>query len=269
MSLVLKALYTEKVRKKSSFRLMVSLGVFLKLTIGRINVYGRNHLDQIPQGKKVIIATTHTSDLDLAIVAKILGHDFDIVLTHMSIHTSLKKSLQAFDPTIFGIYLAGRHNFLPVGYIQKKNENGQIERAGQIRLEDFQAMQVALQKGKTVVLAAHNPTFDGKLPIHAGFAAIRLAQLVENSVVLPVAVKIGDGKKPLGILSNMIETMFKRPRVSVFIGAPLEFNNPEAKKIGGLIQTRLISKKNLKIDRQKLNVFYKESNRLMQSLASL
>lgn len=247
-------------------RLMLALRVFLKIILGSISVRGRNRLQNIPPGKKVIIATTHTSDLDLAIVTKALGHDFDLKLTHMSIHTSLKKSIQALDPTIIGIYLAGRNNFLPVSYTQTRGEDGKIQRAGQIRKEDFQAMQNALDKGKTIVLAGHNPTFDGKLPKHAGFAAVRLAQLVENSVVLPVSVKIGTGDKPLGIVGNLLQTMLIRPHVNISIGAPMEFNDREAKIGGDIIEAKVTGKSR---EEKARKAFFLQTDRLMQSLTSL
>ena len=56
-----------------------------------------------------------------------------------------------------------------------------------------------MEKGKAVVIAAHNPTFDGKLSDNPGYLAIRAAQLIENAVVVPVAIQVGEPWEKLGM----------------------------------------------------------------------
>jgi len=61
-------------RPTTSKRLLMAIGAEVKLATGEIQTHGEEHLKEIPPDKKVIIATTHISDLDVPIATlKILG----------------------------------------------------------------------------------------------------------------------------------------------------------------------------------------------------
>src|SRR4051812_17479119 len=107
-----------KQQRASSKRLLFVLNRIVKAFIGRIEVVGEHNLALVPPAKKIILATTHISDLDVAIVAVALGSNLDIALTDISVHRSIVSSLKAGDPTVLILALAGKHNFLPLTYKQ-------------------------------------------------------------------------------------------------------------------------------------------------------
>jgi 1-acyl-sn-glycerol-3-phosphate acyltransferase len=80
----------EKMSKRptTSKRLLIAIGADVKLATGEIQTHGEEHLKEIPPDKKVIIATTHISDLDVPIATLKLGKYFDIAITNQSIHHS-------------------------------------------------------------------------------------------------------------------------------------------------------------------------------------
>lgn len=212
---------------ESPKRLWRTMERLTKSVVGGIEVVGKQHIEQLPLDKKIILATTHTSDIDVPIVATALGRDLDLILTDLSIHRNVRDSLKSVDPTILGIYIAGKDNFLPIKYKQEKRQ-----RQGQINSNDMQNVKGALDSGKAVVIAAHNTVSDGKLPDTPGYAAIRAAQLTENAVVIPIAVQIGGASEVLGLgdLKNMLKTRRRRPQAQVRIGEPLTFDNEEARQ---------------------------------------
>lgn len=60
-------------RPTTSKRLLMAIGADVKLATGKIQTHGEEHLKEIPPDKKVIIATTHISDLDVPIATLKLG----------------------------------------------------------------------------------------------------------------------------------------------------------------------------------------------------
>jgi hypothetical protein len=261
--------------KKSSKRLMWAVERQLNWLFRKNEpeVVGKENLEQLAPGTRVIFATTHTSDNDVLLAVQAFGNDFDLAIADMSIHRSFRESAKALDPTILGIKIAGKENFLSLKYSQKK-----AGRRGWVDPEDTERIKTALESGKSVVIAAHNPTFDGKLPANPGFAAIRAAQLTENAVVIPVAVQIGEPTDVLGIgdPKNILETRRRRPALKVSIAEPLRFENQEAKEAGDFIDENLRrreSRSSQPDDAQKLGVarrtFRREGARLMESLASM
>ena len=62
----------------------MAIAADVKLASGEIQTHGEEHLKEIPPDKKVIIATTHISDLDVPIATLKLGKYFDIAITNQS-----------------------------------------------------------------------------------------------------------------------------------------------------------------------------------------
>jgi 1-acyl-sn-glycerol-3-phosphate acyltransferase len=261
--------------KKSSRRLLWAVEKQLNWLFrgGKPEVVGRENLEQLTPGMRVIFATTHTSDNDVLLAVEALGEDFDLAVTDMSIHRNLRQSAKAMDPTILGIKIAGKENFLSLKYSQRK-----AGRRGWIDPEDTEKIKATLEAGKSVIIAAHNPTFDGKLSANPGFATIRAAQITENAVVVPVAVQIGEPADVLGIGNpkNILETRRKRPSLKVSIGEPLRFDDPEVKKAGDFIDENVRRREagsSLPDDARKLGaarkIIRKEGGRLMRAIASM
>lgn len=254
----------------SSRRLMRFAELFKKIVVGKTEVVGREHLASLPPGTPVVIASTHISDIDIPLVVAELGHKFDMVVTDLSIHRRIGTAIRSSDPTILSIWIAGSKNFLPLTYLQEKGE-----RKGRINPLDMEKIKEAVESGKTPVIAAHNPTFDGMLSDIPGYAAVRTALSIDNAVLIPVAVQIGQGLNLLGLAKTMVQTIFKRPSAKISIGKPLIFNNPAAKQAVIAIEKILISrggnlteddKGQIRMARQVVN---QEGARLMRALARM
>ncbi len=257
--------------KHSSFRLMWTMRVFAKVLVGKINVVGQERLESLPADVPVVVAVTHISDIDIPLVVLALGSYFDFVVTDISIHRNFRDSIRSVDPTIVGILIAGIDNFLPITYVL---ENG--KRKGQINPDDRIQIGQALKAGKTVVIAAHNPTFDGKLPDAPGYLAVRIAQSVENTVVIPVTIQIGKGSDRLGLVKTIVQTILKRPAAKISIGEPLIFNNPAAKRAAATVEDILDRRRRgleQADDQDKLQkakqIVIREGSRLMRALAKM
>lgn len=247
---------------ESSRRLMKLLDVAVNSMFKKVEVEGEANLEKIPDDKKVIIVTTHVSDMDMPIIAKVLGNKFGLVITDLSIHRSPLLSLKSSDPTIGGVLIAGRENFLPISYSQEKGR-----RTGLIKREDSERIKEALGKGKTVMIAAHNPSFDGKMPPKPGFIATRCAQTVEDAIILPVSVDTSGGSK------FSPKDLIRKKEARVVIGEPFSLNDPDAKIAGDRVE-ELLAKGNLnETQREELHSarvqFNRESEKIMRVLASL
>jgi hypothetical protein len=165
---------------------------------------------------------------------------------------------------------------LPITYTQEKGR-----RQGQINPEDMQNIAEALDQGKAVVIAAHNPSFNGMLPDKPGYAAVRAAQLAgENTVVIPVAVQVGGSSELLGLgdPKNMLQTRRRRPVAQVFVGESLMFNDPESRQAAERIDAifavhqqgqELSEEEKSKVREYREIVDNRDGARLMEALASL
>lgn len=263
--------------KGSSPRLMRALERQVRFLCGDVEVAGTENLKKLNPNSKFIFAITHTSDMDIPIASSVLGYDFDLAISDMSIHRNFRQALQAADPTLIGMKIAGKDNFLPVSYSQKREKRpGQrkkeVVRGGRVNHKDVETIKDALDSGKSVVIAAHNRS-EGKLPSSPGYLAIRAAQLTENAVVIPVAVQIGEPTEVLGMgdLKNVLETRRKKPKVKVTIGEPLEFDDQITRLAGDRIEQILqagVLPKGRGFSKAK-RVFRNDGERLMRSLAAL
>lgn len=193
-----------KVAKKgesvSSKRLMMAFDANLKMTVGEVTVNGKEHLSEIPPGKKVIIVTTHISDVDMPVATSVLGRELDVAITNMPKQHSFMK-----DPAInTAVRIAGKENFIPIDFSP----------------DNFGKMKKALESGKAVIIAGHAPSKEWKLE-RGGYGAAYLANIVKDAVILPVSMnaKAEDGGKRE---ENTLTNMKKKPDVDVFIGNPFE-----------------------------------------------
>ena len=126
-------------RPTTSKRLLMAIGADVKLATGEMQTHGEERLKEIPPDKKVIIATTHLSDLDVPIATLKLGKYFDIAITNQSIHHSF---LRASSMNV-GMRISGRKNFIPID--TKKVEG---KRRGEFNPQNFEPMRDALEKVK-------------------------------------------------------------------------------------------------------------------------
>jgi len=253
----------ESPKEKTPRRLMFSLEALAKAQIGKIDVVGKENISKIPKGKKIIIATTHISDVDLPLVAYVLGNDFNIALTNQSVHHSFKEE----PSTNIGLRLAGKDNFIPFDY-QKDNSG---KKNPKFNPENFVPMKAALDDGKTMVIAAHNPSYEGKLE-KGGYGAVYLASLDPDSVILPVAVNL-KSKKSISA-KNPLQAMIERPDAEVTIGEPLIVGEiPNLQTIATVMAKRKNKESITSEERQKFieatKLLENESDKLMRRLAGM
>ena len=249
--------------QESPRRLRWASRAFAKMVFSGVEVSGRENLAGMADHRKIIFVSTHISDLDIPVIVAALSGSFDLAVTDISIHKHLLHSLMTIDPTYLAVLLAGRKNFLSITYSLK---NG--VRKGHLNPDDIININNSLDGGKAVIISAHNPTFDGKLPDNPGYAAVLAALTANNSIVVPVAVQIGDGAEVLGIgtLSNMIKTIRRRPSVKVVFGSPVSFDSPVAKEAARDI---LLTGRYSVRPAEAFQIIREEAQKVMRTLAAM
>lgn len=221
--------------RKTSERLLVAMEVLLKTQVSGVEVEGQENIDELQPSENPIIATSHIEDPDVPLAVKVFGRmeepdrTFDVAVTDQSVHHTFSG-----EPAVYpGLRLAGIDNFIPLSWRKTgKDIDGEKsavvgKKVPQFNPDDFPPIAEAMQNGKTIVMAAQNPTFTGSLG-KGGIGAVYLAQLTGEPVI-PFAV---DMVKP--------ETgVMKRPLAKTKIGAPIRMEHIEGiEQLAALEQKR-------------------------------
>jgi hypothetical protein len=112
--------------------------------------------------------------------------------------------------------MAGKDNFIPIDY--KKIPGG--KQASSFNPDNFDPMKEALEEGKAVVVAAHNPTQEWNLP-KGGYGVSYLSDIAgDNVMILPVAVDL-ESEESVGMFENQLKTLLNKPTAHVRIGEPM------------------------------------------------
>jgi hypothetical protein len=251
-----------EIKRKSPSRLSLALEAIMKIATNKIEVEGRENIEKVPKGKRVIIACSHISDMDIGLTAYALKDDFDLLITHQSVQTFLEE------PGIsLGMKAAGSENFMPIDWL--RSESG---KQGKFNPDNFIELKEYVDKsGKTPLIAAHNPSKRWQLE-KGGYAAVMLAQLEKDAVILPVSVNV-KSDKPVGMAESRTKTLKKRPEVEVFIGEPFELPAIEGiEKMKSIMDKRKLgqplSQKEKKIFYHLREALARESNVIMEKIAS-
>lgn len=209
---------------KSSRRLRLAMFVNSELVARRPEVVDLENLEKIPKGVNPIIAGTHLrGDSPLQIIARELDEKFDIGI---ALQAENRKN-----PIInASLTVIGQGNFFDVDHTTTRTKiNGKSERDDKYTLNfnNYEVMKEAMEKGKTMLIAAHySPIYDGILPNKPGFAAIYLAHLSGQRVVLPVALEMHTDDKDTGRadrISNGVKKILtgNRPKSKMTICEPI------------------------------------------------
>ena len=223
----------EQAKEHSPKRLMLAFEALVKLQVGEVHVNGKDHIAEIPRGRKVVVASTHLSDLDVPLAVSALGDDLDLAVVNMSVHHSWR--LKSGEPSTYaGMVAAGKDNFIPVDF-EKDPETGE-KKSGAFNPDNFQPMLEALNGGKRVLIAAHNPSHDFKID-SAGYGAAYLAEL-GDAVILPIAIRLeSDGE--IGLYGTAAKTFLKKPNATIEIGSPFELPKIEGiERLGEILEKR-------------------------------
>lgn len=254
--------------KETSRRLKIAMGIGLRFILENPNktpVVGEQHLKEIPQDKKVIIATTHLSDADVPIAAYAICDKFDIAIIHHSTHDNPSEDVWSWA----GAVSAGRKNFLSV---KSRKEKGKVK--ADFAPEDFEPMKKALEVGKAIVIAAHNPTYDWKLSRKGGLGAVYLAQ-ISDAIILPISVNIESESKS-GAIVDMRQEISRNKRklkAQVFIGHPIVLDKINVQKIAEILRKRNGRKSLSPVEKREFSEtnakLRKQSETVMASLAAM
>ncbi len=202
-----------RAKGSSPRRLRMLMDLFIKTTTGEISLTGKDNLAKLPQGAKIIFATSHNADLDVPIVTSVLSKDFDLAITDISKHRNFTA-----DPiSNLGLRIAGQDNFLPIDF--KKNNHGQWQPTA-FNTKNFENMGRAMQNGKAIVIASHNPSMPQQSESAPGYGAIYLAQITDAYIV-PVAVRLHKKAGMAGFRGG-IKTLLVKPPADVRIGIPFK-----------------------------------------------
>ena len=258
----------EKVREtlKTPGRLMRGLRLWKRMQVkGEIETEGMENLDLIPPGKKVIFAPTHITDGDIPAAALALGDHFKLGIVNQSVHHRLTG-----EPSMYlGLLLAGKGNFYPVDFEWVKRK-GKKSKVGRFNPQNYLAMSKAMdEEGKAMVMAAHSPAFNSKLPGKGGFGVVFLAGLTD-AVVVPVAV---DFQSEHTITAETyLQNIVHRSGVKIRIGKPIDFEPIEGIEDSLELFSQekgLLSADERAESRRILKTLTRQSNQLMRELASL
>lgn len=208
----------------ANLRFRAAMWLNSELVTQRPEVVGLENLEKIPKNVNPIIAGSHLrSDASIQIIARELSSRFNIGI---AIQAGNRR-----DPLINTLLtLVGQSNFYDIDNTTEiKKVNGKTEKIHKykINLNNYEVMKKAMEKGKTMLVAAHYaPIYDGILPKKPGFAVIYLAHLSGQRVVVPVALNIQTDNEDTGRidrLSNIVKNLIlgKRPKSKMTICEPI------------------------------------------------
>lgn len=203
-----------KMQEKDKFQRFLELTT--SIVVKNPKVEGAENLSDL-DSTSVIFATSHLSDTDPTIAARVLsslGRDFDIA--------SLATNQKAFAPIL---NFVGRGRFHDVANTFDNEKNMPHT---SFDSQNYVQMSEAMKNGKDMVIAAHKPSRDWRLPDTAGVGDVYLSHLTESPII-PIAVDI-HSEKPAGMSDAWVVSVRralagKRPEVTVRIGKPIKFES--------------------------------------------
>jgi hypothetical protein len=178
-------------------------------------IEGLENLINIPKNEKMVIATTHLSDIDMETAIATIAPYRDLSVASQSTHL---------ENPVFGTIMrwATKNEIYGISskFVDKK------ARLPDYRFDpkDFEAMKGALDKGRTMVIAAHQPAYEWKLPDKPGLGAVYLAQ-ISGATILPTTVDVQSPEfidlRPITSGAAKRLLLGKRPNVRVAFGKPI------------------------------------------------
>lgn len=178
----------------SSFplRLSAEVGVAVARPIGKVTVESPTPLSELSTGGPYVIAVSHASEFDFPVTVKALGGYLDIAVTGQSTHLSSSRELV----THLTARFVGKDAFMPVSY---EFVDG-VKRPMRFNPADTAPMVAALRRGKSVMIAAHNPVvadINGHIKEPSpGYLAAYLASIT-GAKILPVGVDLLPTDQPI------------------------------------------------------------------------
>ncbi len=211
-----------KNRKEVPQRLWLANEANLTFAVKKVKVTGKENIQEIPPGAKIVIITTHLTDLDIPVAIHAVARDLDVSVTNLSTHHKFFGK-QGEMPTNIGIRIAGKDNFIPIDY--HKDEEGKKSPKA-FNPENFEPAVEAMENGKSIIVAAHNPSkepLQNLDSVRGGYGGVYLAELTD-AYILPLTVTLD---KAVGMYNDTLKTVKERPSASAVNGKPFKLEKIE------------------------------------------
>lgn len=184
---------------------------------GESTITGVENFDLIPEGRNLVIASSHEKVLDLPFAASAVPENFQIGLPNVSVQWRFSG-----DPAINTLMrLAGRRNFFRIDYPGYKHATPVLP-PSRLNMENFNTMVDEMKNGMTPVISLYNPSDDSVPPSETGIGAILLAQLTD-ALIIPASVVLDTDDPGIGQagVMNFLRTAVKHPDVRISFGEPI------------------------------------------------
>lgn len=231
--------------KVSNSRLIKSIELMMlgQNAIREKNVEGFDNLEKLSPNEAVIIATSHSTGYDFPLIINALGKKLDFVVADQSTHHEPDHEIASY----LSQKIAGSNNFVPVSY----SWHGDVKSPDPFNPKDAEPMVEALNNGRSVMVAAHNPLIveaNGESrPPKTGYLAGYLASLSGHRVL------------PIGVDYEPVKDS-KKYDATVHIGEPfMPQNLTDAQEISELFDKR---KNGEKLTSEEISEFHEELNHL-------
>ena len=210
-----------KEHKKGSLRLWLSNFTTFGPAVKDIKITGKENIRKIPEGAKVLVMPSHLNDLSVPATIHAVARDLDLVILNESTHHA--SGSQGEPIMKASMKIAGAEHFLPLDF-EKDEKSGEKSPAA-FNPENFIPAVEALEKGKSVLVAAHNPArepLQNLDNIKGGYGGVYLAALTD-AYILPVTVQLSRAVMD----SKNLKTLMNRPNADIVIGEPLKLEKIE------------------------------------------
>lgn len=255
-------------RKRIS-RIGIVTKINSELKLHKPVIEGLGNLTQIPKTEKLIIATTHLSDIDIETAIAAIAPYRDVSVTSQSTHL---------ENPISGRIMRWAAKKEIYGISSRPRKNSTWRQDFEFNPQNYEAMRTPLEKGRALVIAAHQPTHEWKLPNKPGLGAIYLAQ-ISGATILPTAVDIQYPEFidlppiSLDILKRLLQG--KRLDVKVAFGKPIRptpIPSEEIKLLNKFLnhdEKHTLTKDEISKSRSILEKLKLQGSEIMKSLASM
>jgi len=237
--------------------------------LNKPTIEGLENLTNIPRAEKLIIASTHLSDIDTETAIATVAPYRDVSVADQSTHLEIP---------VFGniMRFLGENELYKVS--SRFGKKGNWLPAFRLNPKDYEAMRAPLEKGRVLVIAAHQPTHEWRLPNKPGLGAIYLAQIT-GATILPTAIDIHHPEFidfpiiNLDILKRLLQG--KRIDVRVAFGKPIKFTPipyDEIRLLSKFLnhdERHVLTKDEINKSRSTLEKLKSQGAEVMRSLASM
>ncbi|MBI2049353.1 1-acyl-sn-glycerol-3-phosphate acyltransferase [Candidatus Roizmanbacteria bacterium] len=235
--------------EKSPLRVKIALG-YSGLEV-RSTVEG---IEKLPL-RPCVVAVTHLSNVDMPQVALAMADRRKVGFVGYENPLSL---------------IVGRENFFPIARYRG------IKNGYDLMVEQFKRMHDGItQEGRTMVIAAHNPTQDWQLPRNPGIGAVVLAHMT-NAPLVPVAVDIQSltpvaKARDISRIKNIITN--KKYKAKIYFCEPIQLPEITNKQLKLAMRVFISGEENvsegeIKSAKETFKILENESEQMMWSIAS-